>query len=101
MTLSRCVQTVAASHGLAMVSKTSFFKLLRKLEADGKIAPGLTFHGLRHTRGGELAECGLDDSEIALCLGQKSAASAQHYSRRAKVRRRMKSVVKKIQSGEN
>ena len=26
-----------------------FFRLVRGLEAQGKVRPGLTFHGLRHT----------------------------------------------------
>lgn len=38
--------------------QSSFFKLIRKLEEAGNVQSGLTFHGLRHTVGKNLAEAG-------------------------------------------
>ena len=38
--------------------RASFFKLIRKLVKDGKVAPGLTFHGLRHTLGKQTIRSG-------------------------------------------
>lgn len=79
--------------------RCSFFKELKRLEAAGKIAPGLTFHGLRHTVGGELAEHGVSAQAIALWLGQKTTAMAEHYSRRANKKKRMEATVTTIRKG--
>jgi len=38
--------------------RASFFKLIRRLHADGRIESGLTFHGLRHTLGKLVMEAG-------------------------------------------
>jgi integrase len=54
------------------------------LEKAGKIGPGLTIHGLRHTVGTLLAEAGTDLDDIRRVLGQKTLTMAQHYSERAK-----------------
>jgi integrase len=64
-----------------------------RLEAEGKVGPHLTIHGLRHTVGSMLAdaETGLDD--IRRTLGQKTLAMAQHYSERAKKEKTMRRVV--------
>src|ERR1051325_11616335 len=40
--------------------RTSFFRLIRTLVAEGAVQPGLSFHGLRHTLGTTLAEAGCD-----------------------------------------
>jgi len=73
--------------------RCSFRKELAKLEAEGLIGPDLTFHGLRHTVGGELAEHGISDGGIALWLGQKTLVMAAHYSRRADKQKRMEATV--------
>ncbi len=72
-----------------------------KLEAEGKIAPGLTFHGLRHTVGTILAEEGFDDRTIADALGQSTEAMARHYSRDADRSRKMAGVVRRMDVAEN
>lgn len=59
--------------------RASFFKLIRALEAEGKVAPGLTFHGLRHTLGDALAEANCTTEEIEAVLGV-TPAMARHYS---------------------
>ena len=59
--------------------RASFFKLIRTLEAEGKIGAGLTFHGLRHTLGDALAEASCTTEEIEAVLGV-TPAMARHYS---------------------
>jgi integrase len=61
--------------------RTSFFRLIRGLEAEGKVGSGLTFHGLRTTVGEELAEMGFTDREIAKYLGHRSSRSTERYTR--------------------
>ena len=55
-------------------------ELRQRLEREGKIQPGLTVHGLRHTAGNVLADLGADPKTIAAMLGQVSEAAAGHYS---------------------
>ena len=62
-------------------------RVLRRLEATGKIRSGLTWHGLRHTRGVELAEAGCSDAIIMAQLGHTTDRSAQIYRRQASRRR--------------
>jgi integrase len=73
-----------------------FFKLVRKLQVAEKIAPGITFHGLRHTVGKELADLGFDDETIAAYLGHTTIEMARHYSKEADRNRRRKAVVRKL-----
>ena len=79
--------TIAAnSYGVAWTESgfnSSFCKFIRRLQRAGKVEPGLTFHGLRHTLGTRLKEAGADDRAIADLLGQSSLAMANHYSRDA------------------
>ena len=58
-------------------------RILRRLEAAGKVRSGLTWHGLRHTRGVELAEAGCSDAIIMAQLGHTTDRSAQIYRRQA------------------
>lgn len=62
-------------------------RVLQRLEAKGKVRPGLTWHGLRHTRGVELAEAGCSDAIIMAQLGHTTDRSAQIYRRQASRRR--------------
>ena len=74
--------------------RASFFKLVRKLADEGKVQPGLTFHGLRHTVGKILREAGMSDADIQAMLGDRSPAMARHYSDEAdKTIRRRAAVV--------
>jgi integrase len=78
-------------------------KLKTRLEAEGKVAPGLTLHGLRHTLGTMLKEAGTPDGDIADVLGQSSTAMARHYSREAKLPAQTRGIVmglKMIQKGK-
>jgi integrase len=91
----------ANSHGRAWTEdglRRIFGRLRVKLEGKGKIAAGLTIHGLRHTVASELAENDITDSEIVTWLGQKTTAMARHYSSRADKKKRMEATVVKLKS---
>lgn len=63
--------------------RASFFKLVRKLTKEGKLQPGCTFHGLRHTIGAHAANQGSSDRQVAAAIGDRSPAMAQIYARDA------------------
>lgn len=63
--------------------RASFFKLVRKLTKEGKLQPGCTFHGLRHTIGAHAANEGSSDRQVAAAIGDRSPAMAQIYARDA------------------
>jgi integrase len=71
-------------------------ELFARLEAEGKVGAGLTFHGLRHTVGNALGEEGCDPQTIAAILGQKSLAMAKHYSDRARRGKLASAAVRKL-----
>ncbi len=98
--LHKMVTICANSRGQSWTDdgfKTSFFKLIRKLELEGVVAKGLTFHGLRHTVATELRELGFDNRTIADMLGQKSEAMAAHYSRDADLQDKLKPAVEQME----
>lgn len=72
---------------------SSFGKFIATLEAEGKVAKGLTMHGLRHTLGTRLSEAGASAEEIMTILGQKSPAMARHYSEGAETDEKTKGLV--------
>ncbi|MCB1433545.1 MAG: tyrosine-type recombinase/integrase [Alphaproteobacteria bacterium] len=80
--------------------KTSLFKLIQKLENNGAIAKGLTFHGLRHTVATELRELGFDTRTIADMLGQRSESMAMHYSQGADLQEKLKPAIEKMEIAE-
>lgn len=63
--------------------RASFFKLVRKLTCEGKLKPGCTFHGLRHTIGSHASNEGHSDRKVAAAIGDRSPAMAQIYARDA------------------
>ncbi|GJE26270.1 tyrosine-type recombinase/integrase [Methylobacterium organophilum] len=74
----------------------SFFRLIRTLEAEGKVADGLTFHGLRHTAATRMRRLGFDTRTIADMLGQETEGMAAHYSREADLEPKLKGVVRRL-----
>ncbi|MEN9925766.1 MAG: hypothetical protein RL268_1892 [Pseudomonadota bacterium] len=74
--------------------RASWRPIKLRLEEKGKVSPGLTMKGLRHTVATILAEMGFDDRTVADYLAQKTEAMARHYSRRANKERKLNSVVK-------
>jgi len=73
-----------------------FFGLIRRLEDEGKVRAGLTFHGLRHTAGKLLADQGVDPRTIAALLGHKTLQMAAHYSDEADRKKRAAAAVAKL-----
>jgi integrase len=67
-----------------------------KLEHEGKIGPGLTLYGLRHTVAVILREIGMDERTIADALGQKTIEMARHYAKGADLKPKMRGVVKQF-----
>jgi integrase len=65
----------------------------RKLQAEGKVGPGITPYGLRHTVAVILRESGHDERTIANALGQSSVEMARHYAKGADLRPKMRCVV--------
>ena len=61
----------------------SFCSFIDKLEKEGLVGPGLTFHGLRHTVGTVLVEAGGSIDLVRRILGQRTLSMAQHYSEEA------------------
>lgn len=59
---------------------TVFDRVKRQLVKEGKIRPGLTFHGLRKSLGKEAADLGFSENDIAGALGQTNPASARPYT---------------------
>ena len=73
-----------------------FFGLVFRLADEGRVAPGLTFHGLRHTAGRLLADRGADPRTIAALLGHKTLQMAAHYSEEADRKKRAAAAVAKL-----
>lgn len=73
--------------------RASWRKVRIKLEQEGRIGPGLTLYGLRHTVAVILREIGFDERTIADALGQKTIEMARHYARGADLRPKMRGVV--------
>jgi integrase len=75
---------------------STFIKARAKLEKAGRVEPGLTFHGLRHTCGTLLVEAGFDIDSVRRWLGQKTLAMAIHYSETADTSARMRGMMRKF-----
>lgn len=76
--------------------RASFNKAMKRLESEGKVEAGLTFHGLRHTVGTALVEAGVELDVVRRWLGQKTLAMAIHYSQSASAERQMSGAVAKL-----
>jgi len=76
--------------------RARFFQLLRRLQAEGRIKPGLTFHGLRTTTATMLAEAGCDTQTIMAITGHKTEAIVAHYTRDASRKGRAKEAIRKL-----
>jgi integrase len=80
------VQLCVNSRGMPWTEsgfRASYFKHVRKLTAAGRLQPGVTFHGLRHTLGSLARDLGFSDFQIAASLADRSIAMAQTYGRDA------------------
>jgi integrase len=84
------VTIVAGAHGRPIKKawlEKWFHEHIVSLEARSLVAPGLTFHGMRHTHGKNLADLGADPRMIQSLLGHRSMAASLHYSAQASRRR--------------
>lgn len=78
--------------------RASWRPVRKRLEADGKVGPGLTLYGLRHTVAVIMRESGSDERTIADALGQKTIEMARHYAKGADLRPKMRGVVKSLEA---
>jgi len=77
--------------------RASWRPIRLQLERDGKIGPGLTLYGLRHTVAVILREIGCDERTIADALGQKTIEMARHYAKGADLKPKMRGVVRSFE----
>lgn len=80
------VQIALNSRGEAWTAsgfRASFFKRVRALTKAGKLDPGCTFHGLRHTIGTFARDGGESSFRIAAAIGDRTSAMADIYGRDA------------------
>lgn len=77
--------------------RASFFGLIGRLVEKGKVRPGLTFHGLRHTLGKLVIEAGGSKEDVAMILGDRSMAMAEFYSREHEKKGRVAATVLKLE----
>jgi hypothetical protein len=61
--------------------QTILWNLVKKLEREGRVKPGLCFHGLRHSLGAALYDLGLDREARKAALGHRSDAASAVYER--------------------
>jgi len=66
---------------------------------DGLGYPDHSFHGLRHTTGTALAECGATDREIMSILGHLTEQMVTRYTKKANQRVLAKSAMQKLEDG--
>ncbi|OAS22221.1 tyrosine-type recombinase/integrase [Methylobacterium platani] len=71
----------------------SWRRVRLRLEKEGKVKPGLTPHGLRHSVATDLRELGKTEREIADILGQRTTYAVPTYARSADMRRSNKRVI--------
>jgi integrase len=82
------IVTGVSGHPLTTAGLAKAFRtLIKSLETEGLVQPGLTFHGMRHTKGKNLADLGADPRMIQALLGHRSMAASLHYSNEASRRR--------------
>lgn len=81
--------------------RASWRKVKVKLEIAGKVGPGLTIHGLRHTVATTLRQEGFSLQAIADALGQKTTAMAGHYSKTADLQKNMVGVSEALDRAMN
>lgn len=73
-----------------------FFDVIRRLESEGRVAPRLTFHGLRTTTATMLAEAGCDTQTIMAITGHKTEAMVRAYTEEADKKGRAAVAIAKL-----
>lgn len=95
-TASQSVQIAVRADGLPYTPDgfdTVWHRFRARLEAEQKVAPGLTLHGLRHTLATMLKEAGMEDGKVADVLGQSGTAMSRHYGKKAKLPEETKATI--------
>jgi integrase len=90
------VATEAGRNYTADGFRANFRNLKTRLEGEGKVGAGLTFHGLRHTVATKLADAGADDATIASVTGHKSAAMVRRYTESRDKKKRAEAAIRLI-----
>jgi integrase len=80
--------------------RASFFKLIGALEEKGAVAPGLTFHGLRHTLGKLIVEAGGTPAMVKAIIGDRSDDMANFYSREFDKKRLAGEIMGRLEQNE-
>lgn len=73
--------------------RASWRPVRMRLEKEGRVQPGLTLYGLRHTVAVILREIGHDERAIADALGQRTIEMARHYAKGADLAPKMRGIV--------
>lgn len=73
----------------------------RELVRTGRLGPGATLYGLRHTVAVILREAGFDERSIADVLGQSDIQMARHYAKGADLRAKMEGVGRRFDAELN
>jgi integrase len=71
-------------------------KFRNRLEAEGKIAPGLTLHGGRHTFIGMLDEMAVPQDIRMKLAGHQSPAQNAEYSKNAPIPEQTRGIIRKL-----
>lgn len=77
--------------------RASFFKRVRALQKVGLLAPGCTFHGLRHTVGSFARDGEESEFRIACAIGDKTTTMAAIYGRDADRLRAQAAILEDVQ----
>ncbi|QEX18541.1 integrase [Hypericibacter terrae] len=77
--------------------RSSFAKLRAPLLAEGKVKPGLTIHGLRHSISRDVIDAGGSVEEAAAVNAQTTDEMGNHYSRERNRQRLAKKAVGRIE----
>lgn len=80
--------------------RASFFKLIGELEEKGAVAPGLTFHGLRHTLGKLIVEAGGTLAMVKAIIGDRSDAMGNLYSREFNKKKLAAEIMERLEQNE-
>ncbi len=82
----RALQIAVTTNGTPWTAagyRSGFFKLVKRLEQEGQLLPGCSFHGLRHTIGTFARDGGESNFRVSAAIGDRSTAMADIYGRDA------------------
>lgn len=77
--------------------RASFFKRVKALQTAGRLKPGCTFHGLRHTIGTFARDGEESEFRIAAAIGDRTTAMASIYGRDADRLKAQSAILSEVQ----